>query len=206
NHTPEQITEIVRLACDKTKEANPKVKRILNNCCLWAEYAAIGRMARMDATRPLRSARKYTEDLINADVDFDVVGIQIYYPHRDLSDIVRMVERFEKFGKPIYITEIGATSGATSETVFNNSLKIQNEPYQWHRPWDEELQADWLEQVYTIYYSRPQIKAINWYDFSDFRPFIVNGGIVREDCSPKMAFDRLKGLLSSWNRLPEQKI
>ena len=204
NHTPEQITEITKYAFDLTKEVNPKVKRISNNCCLWAEYAARGRMAGMEANRPLRSARKYVEDILNAGVDVDVIGIQIYFPYRDLSDIVRMVERFEKFGKPIYITEIGATSGPTSETVFNGQRKIPEGPYDWRRQWDEDLQADWLEEVYTIYYSRPLIKAINWYDFSDFRPFIVNGGIVREDTSPKMSFNRLKDLLNSWNRLPGQ--
>jgi GH35 family endo-1,4-beta-xylanase len=205
NHTPEQITEIVKQACNKTKEVNPKVVRILNNCCLWAEYAARGRMARMDATRPLRNARRFIEDLTTAEVDYDVLGIQIYYPYRDLSEIVRMVERFEKFNKPIYITEMGATSGPTNETVFNGQMKLPSAPYEWRRPWDEELQADWLEAVYTIYYSRPLIKTINWYDFADFRPFIVNGGVVREDGSPKMSFERLKSLLASWNRLPGAK-
>jgi endo-1,4-beta-xylanase len=202
NHTPEQITEITRQACDRTTEINPKVVKVLNNCCLWAEYAARGRMARMDATRPLRNARKFIKDITDAGVNYDVLGLQIYYPYRDLSDIVRMVERFEKFNKPIYITEMGATSGPTNETIFNEQMKLPSAPYEWRRPWDEELQADWLEAVYTIYYSRPLIKTINWYDFSDFRPFIVNGGLVREDGSSKMSFDRLKNLLSSWNRLP----
>ena len=205
NHTPDQITELTRLAFDRTKEVNPKVTRILNNCCPWAEYAAMGRMARMDATRPLRSPRKFIEDLTNAGVDFDVLGIQIYFPRRDLSDIVRLIERLEKFNKPIYITELGASSGYSMEHIMDGSMKISNDPYEWHRRWDEDLQADWLEQVYTLYYTRPSIKAVNWYDFSDFRPFIVNGGLVREDISPKISFDRLKETLSSWNRLPGEK-
>jgi hypothetical protein len=80
NHTPEQITEITKLACDKAKEVNPKVVRIINNCCPWAEYAATGRMARMDATRPLRSPGKFIQDLHDAGVEYDVLGIQIYFP------------------------------------------------------------------------------------------------------------------------------
>jgi GH35 family endo-1,4-beta-xylanase len=198
NHTPEQITEIVRLACDKTKEANPKVVRILNNCCPFAEYVARGRMARMEATRPLRSPRQFIKDLIDANVEFDVLGIQIYFPQRDLSDIVRLLERLAVFGKPIYLTEIGASSNLPP--VNPDAGGVAKEPYAWHRHWDEELQADWLEQVYTIYYSKPFVKAINWYDFSDFRPYIVNGGLVREDCSTKLSFQRLKNLLASWNR------
>ena len=202
NHTPGQITEIVRLACDKTKETNPKVVRILNNCCPFAEYAARGRMARMDATRPLRSPRKYLQDLAEAGVDYDVLGIQIYFPQRDLSDIARLLERLSAFGKPMYITEIGASSNLIAPSSSGAVTGSANEPFAWHRQWDEELQADWLEQVYTIYYSKPYIKAINWYDFSDFRPFIVNGGLVREDCSTKQSFTRMKELLASWNMLP----
>ncbi len=194
NHTPDQITEIVRLACDKTKETNPKVVRILNNCCPFAEYVARGRMARMDATRPLRSPRQFLKDMIDAKVEFDVLGIQIYFPQRDLSDIVRLLERMAVFGKPIYITEIGASSNLDQVSA-GGSIK---EPYAWHRHWDEALQADWLEQVYTLYYSKPYIKTINWYDFSDFRPYLANGGLVREDCSTKLSFQRLKNLLASW--------
>jgi hypothetical protein len=80
-----------------------------------------------------------------------------------------------------------------------------SEPYAWHRHWDEELQADWLEQVYTLYYSRPSVRAINWYDFADFRPFIINGGLVREDATVKKSYERLARLLKSWNALPGGK-
>lgn len=203
NHTPEQITEIVKLACDKTKDVNPKVVKILNNCAPWGEYVAKGRMARMDATRPLRTPYQYIKDLHDACVDYDVLGIQVYFPNRDLSDIARLIERFEKFGKPIYITEIGASAGVTNGAIATGEMTISNDPYDWHRRWDEELQADWLEQVYTLYYSRPSIKAINWYDFSDFRPFIKSGGLVREDASIKRSFTRLKEILQGWNRLPK---
>ncbi len=202
NFSPEQITEIVRRACDRTKETNPKVVRILNNCCPWAEYAARGRMARMDATRPLRSPRRFLQDIAEAGVEYDVLGIQIYFPQRDLSDIVRLLERLAVFGKPLYITEIGASSNLAAPSNTGAITAANDEPYAWHRQWDEELQADWLEQVYTLYYSRPYIRAVNWYDFSDFRPFIVNGGLVREDSSPKQSFFRLRELLKTWNALP----
>lgn len=204
NHTPAQITEITRLVCDKTRETNPKVGRLINNCCPWAEYAARGRMARMAATRPLRSPRKFMQDITEAGVEYEYLGIQIYFPQRDLSDIVRLLERLEQLNKPLVITEIGASSDFTAPSNTGATRGSSGEPYAWHRYWDDELQADWLEQVYTIYYSRPTIKAINWYDFSDFRPFIVNGGLIREDATPKRSFERLKSLLASWGRLPGQ--
>ena len=205
NHSIEQITELTRLALDTTKEANPKVVRILNNCCPFGEYAARGRMARMDATRPVRTPRKYLQDLAEAGVEYDALGIQIYFPQRDLSDIARLLERLAVFNKPIYITEIGASSNLVAPAPSGAITAPQGEPFAWHRHWDEELQADWLEQVYTLYYSRPYVKAISWYDFSDFRPFIVNGGLVREDASTKQSFDRLKMLLTRWGQLPSTK-
>ncbi len=207
NHTPEETTEITRLACEKTHEVNPRVIRIINNCCPWADYAPWGKMARQKepAGRPLRSPRKFMQDLTDAAVPYEVLGIQIYFPRRDLSDIVRLLERFETFGKPIYITEIGVTSYGINRQAVADPTRMAEEPYEWHRYWDEELQADWLEQVYTLYYSRPAIKAVNWYDFSDFRPFIMNGGLVREDCSTKQSFERMKQLLASWHRLPERE-
>jgi GH35 family endo-1,4-beta-xylanase len=200
--TPDQITRIVRQACDRTKEVNPKVVRVLNNCCPWADYAARGRKARGPASRPPRSPRKFLQDLQEAGVEYDVLGIQIYFPQRDLSDIARLLERLETFGKPIYITEIGASSNLIAPSSSGAVTGTSEDPYAWHRHWDEDLQADWLEQVYTMYYARPSVIAINWYDFSDFRPFIVNGGLIREDASVKRSFTRLKTLLASWNALP----
>ncbi len=202
NHTPEEITALCRLALEKTKEVKPDAVRILNNCYPFGEYVARGRMAGMNATRRLRTVRAYLQDLADAGVDYDVLGIQIYFPQRDLSDIVRLLERLSAFGKPLYITEIGAGSGAAAPAAAGTPDAKETEPFAWHRPWDEDLQADWLEQMYTVCYSKPYVRAINWYDFSDFRPYIVNGGLVREDASAKQSYNRLKGLLASWQRLP----
>ncbi len=157
NHTPEQITEIVRLACDTTKEVNPKRRadseQLLSlgentsHAAGWPGWRRRGR---------LRTVRKYLQDLVEAGVEFDVVGIQIYFPQRDLSDIARLVERLSVFGKPIYITEIGASSNLVAPRILPaRRTRDGDEPYAWHRHWDEELQADWLEQVYTLWYSKP---------------------------------------------------
>ncbi len=203
NHTPEQITEIVRLACEKTHDVNPKVSRLINNCCTWAEYAAIGNSDSGPSDRPLRSPYQFLRDLVDAEVPFDVVGLQMYYPHRSLAEVSRQVDRFAAFGKPVYITEIAASSGPTRSDILTGEMELLKAPYDWHRPWDEDLQADWLEQMYTIFYSKPYIHNVSWYDFADFRTFIPNGGLIRVDGERKDSFERLKGLLKSWDRLPE---
>ncbi len=199
NNTPEQMTEIVRLACDTTAAANSKVRKIINNSGPFGEYVARGMMAgNMEADRPLRTPFQFLRELIKDGIDFDVLGIQVYFPDRDLSDIARLVDRFATLGKPIYITEIGATSGPSAASV-GSGQRIPQGPYSWHRHWDDDLQAEWLEAVYSIYYSRPFVKAVNWYDFADFRTYIPNGGLVLEDCTPKPSFDRLNEILTNWH-------
>jgi hypothetical protein len=79
---------------------------------------------------------------------------------------------------------------------------IPSEPYVWHRPWDEELQADWLEGLYTLGYSKPWIEAVNWYDLDDDHAFIDNGGLIKSPHGePKAAFHRLKRLQEEWKSL-----
>ncbi|HET6567097.1 MAG TPA: endo-1,4-beta-xylanase, partial [Rhodothermales bacterium] len=134
-HTPEQITEITRLACETTHDVNPKVQRIINNCCPFAEYVARGHDSGVTMTeqgppidRPLRSPRQYIQDITEAGVPFEILGVQIYFPERDLSDIVRMVERMEAFNKPIYVTEMGASSGPTSLDIMKGA-EVPGAPY-----------------------------------------------------------------------------
>lgn len=203
--TPEQITEVVRLACETTRDVNPDIVRLINNCCPFAEYAADGYTAHGSSLRPLRTPRKFVADLVEAEVPFETVGVQMYFPQRSLADIVRLVDRFEEFGKPVYISEIGATSGPTRADVMLERMEMQGPLYDWHRPWDEELQADWLEQLYTVLYARPYVHALNWYDFADFRTFIPNGGLIREDASPKLSYERLQQLQAEWNRTPAEQ-
>lgn len=199
-HTPEQTVEITRLACETTRDANPNAIRIINNCCTWAEYAARGSFESGEADRPLRSPRKFVQDLVEADVPFEVVGVQMYFPNRCIADMARMIDRFEAFGKPVQITEIGTSSGPTREDVMLGTMPVPKAPYEWHRPWDEDLQADWLEQTYTMFYSRPWIEAVNWYDFADFRTFIPNGGLIRVDGETKPSYHRLEKLQEQWGR------
>jgi hypothetical protein len=106
-----------------------------------------------------------------------------------------MTERLAQYGRPIQITEIGATSSSTAESVASGDLPLPELPYSWHHHWDEELQAEWLEQIYTILYSKPWIEAISSYDFVDPNSFIENGGLLASPAGePKPAYRRLERL------------
>ncbi len=201
--TPDQAVELTKLACDVAKDTNPNVHRLINNCCPFAEYVQLKKWNELDAIYPQRTPWEFMRDLDDADVDFTITGQQMYYPYRDLQDIVMLVERFEGFGRPVQLTEVGASSGPSRRSVDDGSLDFPTEPYPWHRPWDEELQADWMEGLYTLAYSKPWMEAVNWYDFLDGQAWIKNGGLVRDaQGERKPVFHRLKALQEGWNVRP----
>jgi GH35 family endo-1,4-beta-xylanase len=134
-----------------------------------------------------------------ANVPFEATGLQLYYPNHDLLEIDKMLERFARLGKPIHITELGVPSATTED---KNSSMVTPFGY-WHQPWSETIQADWIEQFYTLCYSKSYIEAITWWDFSDqIGHFWAHGGLLNTEGKPKESFDRLKALLTQWNHLP----
>lgn len=203
--TPEQSIEITRLACEVAKAIAPNVHRLINNCCPFAEYVQLKKWGELDAKYPQRTPHQFMRDLVTAGVDFTITGQQMYFPYRDLSDTILLIERMKEFGRPVQLTEVGASSGPSEDSILSGRLGMPEEPYVWHRPWDEELQADWLEGLYTLAYSKPWIEAVNWYDFVDPYSFIKNGGLLRSPKGePKAAYHRLTKLLSKWQTLPKQ--
>jgi len=203
---PDEIIEVTRLACDVARDTAPKVKRLINNCAPFAEYVQLKKMTELDAFYPQRTPFQFVKQLAEAGVDFDITGIQMYFPYRDLADTIILIEKFESIGKTIQLTEVGASSGPSEESINSGKLMITQEPYIWHRPWDEELQADWMEGLYTLAYSKPMIEAVNWYDFVDPFSWIPNGGFLRTPKGEKRAvWDRLKKLQDRWKALRPER-
>ena len=168
---------------------------MVNNCCPFAEYVHLGNWSGQEAKYPQRTPWQFTRDLIEAGVDFDIVGQQLYYQYRDLQDYILYLERLESFGKRVQISELGASSGPSEAAIKSERMKMPEEPYSWHRPWDEELQADWAEALFKIGYSKPYVKETLWFDFIDTGAFYDNGGLLKDKrrgkAKKKAAFDRL---------------
>jgi GH35 family endo-1,4-beta-xylanase len=188
----QQTIELTKFACDVARDTNPNVRLLINNCCPFAEYVQKKKWHERPAKYPQRTPRRFVQDLIEAEVDFDIIGTQVYFVHRSMADAIGMIERFGEFNKPVHLAEVGATShGITQE--FNMPEEDWSQlPYEWHRHWDEELQADWLEAIFTYAYSRPWIEAANWYDFVDPHGFLKKGGLLRSTKGEKKAaYERL---------------
>ncbi len=66
-------------------------------------------------------------------------------------------------------------------------------------PWSESTQADWLEAIYTLVYSKQEFEAIGWWDLTDIAgQFWPDGGLLHADLTPKLADHRLGELQLAW--------
>jgi GH35 family endo-1,4-beta-xylanase len=193
----EELLDVTRLACDLTRRSGHEVELLINTTDPFGTYASSG--ARADGSRVHGrqwTPYKYLRDLIRERVDFDIAGIQIYRPYRDLTDTVEMLERVEALGKPVFITEIGVPS-RDDELASPSS---DDAPRLIHR-WDPEQQADWAGNMFTLLMSRPDVLGISWYDLGDYRPFLPGGGLLDEEWRPKPAYRRIERILADAGRI-----
>lgn len=202
HYEPQQMVEITAMMSNAAREADPTAFRVVNNCCLWAEYAATRMTNNTPLDRPSRTPVEYMKALRDARVDYDACGLQIYCPGRDMLEIERHIERFAALGKPIHITELGIPSANDRRTVSTYEERGRTIPYPidavWHgSEWSEQIQADWVEQFYTLCYSMRQVEAVTWWDFTD-PGYMPNGGFLTRDLRPKPAYERLLKLVGQW--------
>lgn len=190
--THEQEVEITRICCETTRSKDPDATIIVNNCCPFGEYSADGMVHLGPVYDKVYTPLAYLDDLMEADVDFDVVGVQIYFPARDMLSISKLLDEYARFGKPIHITELGVRC-AEHQAQGQESQQLQRTQGEWHFPWSEKVQADWMEWFYTMAYAQKEIEAITWWDFGD-PAFIPTSGFLYEDETPKEMYFRLLSL------------
>jgi GH35 family endo-1,4-beta-xylanase len=191
----EELLEVTRFACDLTRRSSPDARLLINTTDPFGRYAAAG--ARADGSRvDGRQWTPYTylRDLLRERVDFDIAGIQIYRPYRDLTDTVEMLDRIEALGRPVFITEIGVPSQA--DDLGTTSSDAASPVHRWSR----EQQADWAENMFTLLMSRPDVLGIAWYDLVDRRPFLPGGGLLDRAWRPKPVYRRIERILAEAGR------
>lgn len=195
NLTHDQEIEITRICCDTAREKNSRATIVVNNCCPFGEYAAQGHVYKGPIYDQVFTPLSYLTQLVSMGVQFDVVGVQIYYPDRDMMAIGKLLNEYARFGKPVHITELGVRT--EPERPRAQAAQQALPVTRWHEPWCEKVQADWLEWFYTMSYARKEIRAITWWDFSE-RAFIPSGAFLRDDQTPREIFFRLKALRRGW--------
>lgn len=167
--TSDEWVEIIRTVVQAVRAADPDGRVMVN---LWP----------VPILGSGYSPTDFVNTLIQNNVDFDVIGLELYpysvpldsngYP--ELSWVSDLLDNFGAFGKPVFLSEIS----------------VPNEP-------SEEAQAKWLHDVYNMAFDKSFMGGISWHYIVD-DPFLPGGGLFENDYTPRMAYQTLQGLLGSW--------
>jgi GH35 family endo-1,4-beta-xylanase len=143
------------------------------------------------------------QDILNAGIDFDVVGLQFYYnsyvdpqfnyqpPRLSLAEISSCLDKYEKLVAPYGKRIAGSEVSIPSEAPNSNSGY-------WGHKWDDDLKAQYLTAIYAIFFSKPTNMSINYWGSFDPGHFIWKGGLFDANSQPKKAFYALQDLFKSW--------
>jgi GH35 family endo-1,4-beta-xylanase len=181
NLTQEQKLDIMKVFETAVRGANPQAKILNGSTALPYEFT--------DSV-PFPA-------LLNSGVPADIIGLELCYAGvnaegysavgLDMAAVSDLLDFYSTFGKPIYIKELSAPSAQVSGSSWLR------------KPWDMETQAEYLEKLYTIAFSKPSVQAITWsWGISDQDAFIMSGGLLDASSNPKPAYFALKNLLHSW--------
>jgi endo-1,4-beta-xylanase len=191
------LTEAIRkmgvekYVCEAFKEArkaNPQAKLLINDYRTDPPFAEniISRLLD-DVGRPL----------------YDVIGIQSHMHGGEWTPqkTWEVCERFATFGKPLHFTETTLVSG---EKGWELRQKRRDANFRWvSTPEGEERQAKGVAEFYSILFSHPAVEAITWWDFTDQNAWQgAPAGLLRDDMTPKPAYEELKRLVKDkwWTR------
>ena len=191
-----RLAELTTSATQAAREADPAAKLAVTVCAPFGEYAATrsGRWTPLD----------YLAACMKNGADFDIVAVQFACGGpghcRDLLEISAQLDRYGALGKPVHVTQVGCPSSSRPHPIHRAGGLTPEQAGEWHAPWSESLQAEWVEKFYTICCGKPYVDAVNWWDLADYNHrYLAHGGLLRTDHTPKPAYHRLKEFARTMN-------
>jgi endo-1,4-beta-xylanase len=170
--------ELIRAMFDATRAVNPHATLLLNDFDVSPAYDIL------------------IEGCLAAGVKIDVLGIQthMHQGYWGSEKTLSTLERFERFNLPIHFTENTIVSGhlMPPEIVDLNDYQVSEWP---STPDGEERQAQEVVTHYKTLFSRPNVEGITWWDLSDGGWLNAPAGLLRQDHSPKPAYEELLKLV-----------
>ena len=190
----EQVIELTRLLVAQVKTLIPNARTLITITHPFGEYHARGRAS----VPPLL----YAEMVAQAGINFEAFGLELEMGvpvpgmfTRDLFQLSCLLDKFSTLGRPVFITAVGAPGRSTPDP--GDVSEGRRDPSlggRWHRPWDPQLQAEWMEAVYQIALSKPFVESIAWADLADMHQTLPAGGLMDDMLRPKPVFQRFQQL------------
>jgi GH35 family endo-1,4-beta-xylanase len=162
----------VRQHLRTAREANPEATLIVNEVLTQYPVYPLLDSLRDESGRPL----------------YDAVGIQghMHLGPWSLGGTWKVCEHFARLGVPLHFSEVTVLSG---ERLDNHRWGRSRFEY-------EIMQRDYVPKLYTLLFGHPAVQGITWWDLSDRGAWKgAPAGLLREDMSPKPAYEQLLDLI-----------
>ncbi len=212
--TLEQMMDLTRIAVLIVRRLHPTGKVVLELDLPWGEYHAENRRSVPPAL--------YAEMLPQAGVAVDSIGLRVQTGRheigqtaKDLMSFSSILDRYAMLERPIAITALGCPSEPLAPeppsrigTVEDDTTLADDDdtrapfmpdvgdPGYWHKPWSNDVQAEWLTQSLAVALSKPYVQSVCWQDLYDDRKLgeMPHGGLLNADLEPKPALARLAAI------------
>ncbi len=167
------VGEYIRGAFRTARKTDPQARLIINDYRVDAAYG-----------------EKVIRELVDADRKplYDIIGIQshMHSGYWGAAQTWAVCERFARFNAPLHFTETTLVSGSRKDSDWTTTAE------------GEQRQAEHVAEFYTVLFSHPAVEAITWWDFSDQDAWQqAPAGLVRNDMTPKPAYERLCELIKN---------
>ncbi|MFJ8895641.1 endo-1,4-beta-xylanase [Leifsonia sp. NPDC102414] len=171
--------QMIRMAFEEARAANPRVKLLLNDFDLSTAYECL------------------IEGVLEAGIPIDAIGLQTHMHQGYWGEdaMLATVDRFARYGLPLHLTETSLVSGhlMPADIVDLNDYRIPSWP---STPDGEERQADELVRHYRSLVAHPAVEAITYWGITDADAWLgAPIGLVRADGTPKPSYDALRRLV-----------
>jgi hypothetical protein len=189
----DQLMELTRMSCLLVKKLAPRSQVMIDLALPFGEY-----YARNQRTIP---PLLYADMAVQSGVKFDAFGVQVLqgvgvdgYHVRDLMQLSSLVDEFVSLSKSIHVSACQVPSDMTQDPWDRWSGEHEaDEGGQWHSPWSQRLQAEWLQAFSRIAISKPFVESICWQDLADYEGHhLPHGGLCKNNMEPKLAFTELR--------------
>ncbi len=201
----EQIIELTRLLIAQVKTLLPSARTLVTIKYPFGEHHSRSR----SSVPPML----YAEMVAQAGINFEAFGLEfemgIPAPGmftRDLFQFSSMLDKFSTLGRPLFLTSLAVPGRSTPDP--HDRWEGKMDPIlagKWKRPWDPELQAEWLSAAYRLALSKPYVESIAWGNLADINPTVPAGGALDDMLKPKPAFNKLQELRENF-RVWQRKI